>query len=356
MKANIINVRNVNYALQEGLHWLAAAGTVADSRNGPVLVAPGPVLTIYSKPQERVMFSAWRDANPFFHLYECIWMLAGRRDAASVAYYARTMDSFADEGILHGSYGFRWREWFGFDQLKELVKLLKAEPNTRRAVLQMWDPRGDLQDSGHAGGGASKSKDVPCNTAVYFDATDGHLNMTVTNRSNDIVWGAYGANAVHMSFLQEVIAAAVGVPVGAYAQFSNNYHTYLDRPDVARLIEKREEATTGYNVYYASDDRYGNPAVKPFVTSPRHMVLDTFLRDCEVLAGVPDAVLAADAHPFLRHVFVPMMAAHKAYKAGDYEAAHRALTLCQASDWATAGAEWLYRRQANAEKKKAGAV
>ena len=32
------------------------------------------------------------------------------------------------------------------------------------------------------------------------------LCMTVCNRSNDMLWGAYGANVVHMSMLQEFVA------------------------------------------------------------------------------------------------------------------------------------------------------
>lgn len=334
--AHIIQARNVNGALEDGLWTLATTGRVTATRNGPALVAPGPVITHYTHPTERVMFSQLRDANPFFHLYECVWMMAGRSDAVSVARYARTMDVFANSaGDLTGAYGKRWRTHFGFDQVDAVIELLRSEPNTRRAVIQMWDPTHDLATAG-------TSKDVPCNTAVYFTVKDGSLQMTVTNRSNDAVWGAYGANSVHMSFLQEFIAHAVGVPVGSYYQFSNDFHVYIDRPDVARLIEANGYGS--YNVLYEADDRYSR-AVAPTDYPLNHGGFNyrRFRDECDFLAEHPcDATVGH--HDFLYHVFSPMMRAHREYRYGDYQGAYNALKACRAQDWRQAGNEWLTLR------------
>ena len=70
---------NPNTALQDGLWLLKTSGILNDSRNGRVVQAPGPVASVYRNPLERVVFSPLRDANPFFHLYEALWMLAGRK-------------------------------------------------------------------------------------------------------------------------------------------------------------------------------------------------------------------------------------------------------------------------------------
>lgn len=349
MTVHVIDVDNVNEALESGLFYLAKQGGQTNSRNGAVLVAPGPVVTTYRRPWERVMFSALRDANPFFHLYECIWMLAGRDDAASVGRYAKTMETFADaDGTLHGAYGHRWRTAFGFDQLYSVMDLLRSDPSTRRAVLQMWSPNGDLLQ-------ATSSKDVPCNTNVYLDTARGSLDMTVCNRSNDIVWGAYGANYVHMGFLQEVLSAALDVPMGVYHQFSNNYHTYAERPDVARLIRRADTGVPGaytdaWSVAYRTDDRYRSAGLKvrPFVLCKLH--LQNFLRSCERLAADPCESTRED-HPFLHHVFAPMMRAHREYKYGDYRGARYALAQCQAPDWKVAAMEWLDRREGAAKEK-----
>lgn len=212
--------KNVHRALSHGLFLVDSRGVIRNSRNGPVVVAPFPVTTEYTHPRERVIFWPQRDANPFFHFYEACWVLLGRRDMRPLLKYAKQMADFSDDGVhLNGSaYGFRLRHFFGFDQIEKAVQLLKKNPDDRRIVLQMWSAEHDL---------GSQSKDVPCNDMATLKVNNnGALDLTVFCRSNDIVWGAYGANAVHFSMLQEYIALKAGYPVGTYRQVSDNYHIY----------------------------------------------------------------------------------------------------------------------------------
>ncbi len=225
-----LRVRNVEQALADGFWWLRAAGVREHSRNGPVLVSPGPVITEYTHPTERVLFNPRRDANPVFHLVEALWMLAGSDDVRLLEPFNSNMRTYAEpnSNTIYGAYGHRWRRLFNMDQIDLVVGQLKTEPETRRAVIQMWSALDDL---------CVDKRDVPCNTQIYFDLRGTVLNMTVCCRSNDMLWGAYGANAVHFSVLQEVIATAVGVPVGVYRQFSNNFHVYTDNEMVQNFLE-----------------------------------------------------------------------------------------------------------------------
>ena len=97
--------------------------------------------------------------------------------------------------------------------------MLRADPDSRRAVLQIWDAEADL---------GVPSKDIACNTQAMFKVRGGQLNMLVSNRSNDIVWGCYGANAVQFSMLLEYMAARIGVAPGTYRQVSDSFHAYHD--------------------------------------------------------------------------------------------------------------------------------
>ncbi len=224
----VITVRNVHQAIPEGAYQMTRMGCSRNSRNGMVMMLPSPLTTTYTNPLERVEFWAERDSNPFFHLMESIWMLAGRNDVEFVEQFSSSIGQFSDDGVvINGAYGHRWRTWFGLDQLNSIVKSLRDNPNCRRQVLAMWDGSADL---------GSNSKDVPCNTTAYVQINvHGALDLMVCNRSNDLVWGAYGANAVHFSVLLEYLAALVGVPVGKYYQVSMNTHVYERHFD---LIEK----------------------------------------------------------------------------------------------------------------------
>ncbi|KKK83371.1 hypothetical protein LCGC14_2794040, partial [marine sediment metagenome] len=142
---HVLDVRNVNEALPKMLQHLEERGERTSSRAGEVIVAPTPVTTVYRKPMERVLFSPLRDANPFFHLIEALWMLAGKRDVATLTHYVRRMSDFSDDGItFHGAYGYRWRNHFFHDQIEVVLELLKSKPHSRRAVIQMWDNPIDL--------------------------------------------------------------------------------------------------------------------------------------------------------------------------------------------------------------------
>ncbi len=89
----VSQVRNVCQALPATIRHLRENGIKEDSRAGQVLVAPWPIMTVTSKPVERVLFSAVRDANPWLMMFEAIWMLAGRRDASPLDQFVKDFGS-----------------------------------------------------------------------------------------------------------------------------------------------------------------------------------------------------------------------------------------------------------------------
>lgn len=342
-----IKAKNVNEAVFKGLSYLLKDGIEETSRNGTVIVAPEPVMTIYERPTERVLFSPLRDANPFFHLFESLWMLAGRWDIDYPVQFNKKFAAYGDEDMLTGqaiqwgAYGYRWREFFGFDQLRYLIAHLKDEPNTRRAVLSMWAPLGDLVCC-EGGMGGLNMKDVPCNTGAYFDRRGGVLNMTVLCRSNDAIWGAYGANVVHLSILQEYIASVLGVPVGVYRQFSNNFHAYTDiyDRDKLRAIALEADRTNLYDLH----------SMKPSALISSH--IQCWDHDNIAFLEEPLSVARHDEDPFFTNVAKPMYRAWSAHKSRDYDAAISHALDIEAEDWRVVCVQWLDRRQRKFEGEK----
>lgn len=351
-----IGARNVNYALYAGAALLRRDGVERDSRNGPVLVAPHPVTTVYERPEERVMLHPGRDANPFFHLYEALWMLAGRNDLAPLVQIVKNMANFSDDGGVTqpGAYGHRWRMHFAAsetrDQLEWAIRRLKEDPNDRRVVIQMYDCYTDQHAADNGG------RDIPCNLlALPSVGTDGRLNLTVYNRSNDMVWGAYGANAVHFSVLQEALAAGVGVPMGRYYQVANNFHGYL-----ATMGKAGEEWPWGVDNDACDggpgritlrDDPYTAGTVLPSQMFDASFSLGEFTEDLGLFLDAPATVGIRSR--FLRKVACPMVMAHRAYKRDGSPAAREVLQqMPEHCDW-RAGAElWLNNRDAAAERKR----
>lgn len=341
--ASII-ARNVNDALGHGLRLLERRHEAEPSRNGPVLVYPGPVMTQYDRPRERVLFSPKRNPNPFFHLMESLWMLGGRNDIAFPSYFNSQMKAYSDDGVTQAAaYGFRWLHHYGHNQIDLVCDELRAHPDSRRAVIGMWDAAYDL---GRLAGGTS---DLPCNTNCYFDLRGGALNVTVVCRSNDIWWGAYGANAVHFSMLLEYMATKLGKPVGVYRQFSNNYHLYTERVALKDMHDLADDAF--------DHDRYVDwegsdvPPVEPFSLCAG----DTDAWDADLKAFLKDPLWEGQYRdPFFNGT------AALVYEAWDERKKHpgqgAGLATADdiiASDWKVACVEWIERADARAAAKAA---
>lgn len=335
----VIHATNVNDAVVKGAGLLKDRGVSQDSRVGATLEYPEPVCTVYERPLERVLFDAVRDANPFFHLMESLWMLAGRRDVAWLVRFNKRMATFSDDGVVYNAaYGYRWRRQFslgtshGTDQLSAIVDLLRADPDSRRAVLQIWDAASDLGVS---------SKDIACNAQAMFKIRGGGLNVTVCNRSNDLVWGCSGANAVQFSMLLEYMAARIGVPVGQYRQVSDSYHAYYDTwPKIRDIADrfKSDPYTAGEVSVYplvADPESFDSELDHWINSAPEHWSLKRWERETHQ---------GGWRNPYFVLVATPIHNSWFAYKRKDKDAAMAWVERCAATDWRRAASEWLQRR------------
>jgi thymidylate synthase len=289
-----------------------------DTRNGKALAFQAPVIVTYTMPYRRVLFDSVRDANPYFHYMEAIWMLAGDENVNFLAQFVPRIKQYSDDRVtLNGAYGFRWRHHFDIDQVEEVIEMLTQDRFSRRAVLAMWDPSYDL---------GSSSKDLPCNTHIYFRTVAGALDMTVCNRSNDLVWGMLGANVVHMSILHEYVANAVELPLGSYHQFTNNLHVY----------EGWEDKYQTFPSPWYKD----HPTFNRWAFSPANISLIEAKDFLDY--GVEDGTNYKCR--ILRDNAVPMLHSHRAHKDGAHDLAMHYADHIRDEDWRAACKLWLDRR------------
>jgi len=390
--------RNVNTAFSELVSSFQAGSkdptsniVRRPSRNGPVLMRTDPVMVTYERPLERVLFNTARDANPFLHLYEALWMLSGRDDVAPLVYYAKQFSEYSDDGkTLNGAYGYRWRhavveegnreyDSVHIDQLDALVDHLKANPTSRRAVLQMWNVKDDLAVIGSIKNPEylvetpkryyPTSKDVCCNTAVYFSIRQGEydpeevmspnttcsqpdmLDMTVTNRSNDMVWGMLGGDFTTFSFLQEYMAARIGVEVGKYTQMTNNLHVYENNWKPNEWLVAADGFDYG-NFNVSSNTLPEEMKAKYWGSGMWHMPLvgDPVAFEKE-LPKVVDKDWSEPpkpgewVEPFFVTVVEPMFRAYYMHKCRDYDASKFWLAKIEDTAWSIATTNWITKRR-----------
>lgn len=143
---------------------------------------------------------------------EATGLVAGLSDPQLMMSVGSNFQRFLDGGSLHGTYGPRVR-----GQLRECVARLRADEDTRQALMTIWDPLHD--------GANFTPKDLPCTIVLAFAIFDGKLEMSVTMRSNDVWWGT--AHDIPMfTALQLTVADALRIPAGPYVHNAYSLHIY----------------------------------------------------------------------------------------------------------------------------------
>ncbi len=156
------------------------------------------------------------------------------------------------------------------------------------------------------------------------------LNMTVFNRSNDMILGMLGANAVHFSILQEYVALALGLQVGKYNQITNNLHIYTSN--------WKPEVWMKPWVNYQDCEMYSVPLVRD---------LGVFDIECKELVNRHQRDAIANEHyvePFIQHVAQPMCIAFHHHKRRQYDRALATVRTVADDWWRVAGLTWLQKR------------
>jgi hypothetical protein len=343
----VLDIDCPNEGLGRVMRNLKQYGISTDSRNGPVIRFPEPVCLQYHNPRRRVLNSPVRDANPFFHYFETMWMLAGLDTVAPLDIYNSGMKQYSDDGVKFAApYGYRWRVKWG-DQIKEAIYKLRANPEDRRIVIQMWDPKELFKREG---------KDFACNQQLLLDTrpvinyTGGYaLDMTVTNRSNDLVYGAMGSNLVHFTLLHEFLALHSGLELGVFYQISKNMHLYTENPTSRHCWEHIEEIESG--------PRSPAPdcSLSEFGLTTEMGPLRAFVNRYEVMESEEES--------YLGKVIRPMCEAFRVYKlkaltgiVTPIEAripfSLEILGSCKSDALRTACEEWFQRRLENSLAKK----
>jgi thymidylate synthase len=120
---------------------------------------------------------------PASAMAELIWTLSGTKDLTWLQQHTKMWDGFAnEENEIEASYGYRWREQFGRDQIQELINALVADPSDRQCFVSAWDNAKD-------GLGNRWTTNVPCPTSFTINIIDYHVNINVNLRSSDAIVG-----------------------------------------------------------------------------------------------------------------------------------------------------------------------
>ena len=113
------------------------------------------------------------------------------------------------------TYGNRLRSYFNVDQLETMIKHLKSNKSSRRAIASTIDPLKDNIES-----------DIPCLQHIQIAIYDNKLIMYVLFRSNDIRY-AFVPNMFGLFELHLHLARKIGINAGDFYYTCYNPHWKL---------------------------------------------------------------------------------------------------------------------------------
>jgi thymidylate synthase len=198
---------------QEGEH--------VNATKGPNVELRGVRLEI-TNPRARLSRTETR-GNLFSALGELCWYLAGTNATAFIQYYIDKYKESDEGGVIFGGYGPRLLRSEAGNQIMNVTKLLRAKPDSRRAVIQLFSATDIVEDH----------DDVPCTCVLQPLLRDGALHMIVYMRSNDVIWGL-PHDVFCFTMLQEIISVSLDAKLGTYTHIAGSLHLYDDKRNAAK--------------------------------------------------------------------------------------------------------------------------
>ena len=158
-------------------------------------------------------------------VYELLWFLAGD---TNIKYLNEHGVSIWDEcGELGPVYGHQWRSWPAADggtsdQISNLVRMIKTNPDSRRLIVSAWNPAD-----------VDKMALPPCHCLFQFYVANGRLSCQLYQRSADIFLGV-PFNIASYALLTMMMAQVTGLEPGEFIHTFGDAHLYSNHIEQAR--------------------------------------------------------------------------------------------------------------------------
>lgn len=230
----MLNLPKFN-SIDEIQHWVLSSlleNGEETSPRGMKTLELFPISFKLVNPRSRCVLNSARKWSFPLAIGEFCWHVSGSDDLSFIEYYIPRWREFSDdsEKVRGSCYGYRIFNSQGrkHSQWERLVKLLKSDLQSRRAILQFSEPELNL---------SVESKDVPCTSTIQFLVRNNKVHAIVYMRSNDAIWGL-PYDIFLFTMLQELLACELNLELGEYTHIVGSLHIYERHYRLAqRIIE-----------------------------------------------------------------------------------------------------------------------
>jgi len=177
-------------------------------------------LVVHS-PSIKDFYLPYRKVSEKYLREELKWYYSADNSCHTIGQYAKMWLDLSDDGETNNSaYGYILFKKYGYNQVEQIIELLKKDKNSRRAVLNISDPTLNK----------ITTKDMQCTMSIQFLIRNNRLEETVYMRSNDVYFGLPYDYFFFVS-LGQYIAKCLNLNLGLYTHHSTSMHLYLRDED-----------------------------------------------------------------------------------------------------------------------------
>jgi len=258
-----------------GMDALAVAGTMFehDMADGFPLLTTKKMPFKLVKSELEFFIRGITDKQWLKERENTIWDEWCSPDIVPYANDEKTKTRMTQERELGPVYGWQWRNFGaeyisyntppdgqGVDQLKELVKTLKTDPDNRRMIVSAWNPC-DLH----------RMALPPCHFAFQVTVIDGRLNLLWNQRSVDAALGL-PFNIASYGCLLHLLSKEAGLGEGKLIGFLGDTHIYINHVNAIslQLLRKPKPLPRIKTENFTSifDWHYGDTSIENYDSHP----------------------------------------------------------------------------------------
>ena len=279
-----IRARNVNDGIAKYLKVLKDCAFIEKEKQDTVICFTEPVMTVFERPAECVLFWGEHSGNPIYNLMDAVWFFAGKSVVTQ----------------------------------EQLLNIIKDLNSNKTAVLCL------------------KEKDIfkkheEFESLFVFEIKRDTLSLTVFSSSNDFWNNEFGPDVVKYGMLMSFISAFTKTKIGNLYHFSNK--AYGKKENIVKHLTSLPDASC-YDAY--SQGVLGCQIIN--YSDP-----SAFLRDCEYFSEDPTDARRYYYNSFFYDVAYPVAMINKIRKQKTGDGMYWADRI-KAQDWKIAICDWIERK------------
>lgn len=202
-------------------------------------------------PMVNLYKNKYRQSPEKYTAAEFLWYFSGTNNPTYIENYASLWKNIRNaDGTVNSAYGnllFSEKNEHGFTQYQWVIESLKKDKDSRQAFMHFNKPKHQFLEN----------KDQVCTLQALFHIRNNKLYMTLTMRSNDVIFGFMTDWAffsiLHYHVFMHMKEYYPELEMGSYTHISHSMHVYERHYELVKNMVEQDIYCEPYSIPLMND-------------------------------------------------------------------------------------------------------